>query len=110
MFFFPLKKVPCVLTQEQQDRLQAEKQRQAELVRLRREKRQADMEGRFDSAALVLGLAERNRQNLEERYEPVLLWERLPSVKITVDDTCLVDLGTIVLLYTKNARFPQFNC
>ena len=60
-----------VSLQEQQDRLLAERQRQAELARLRREKRQTELEGRFDSAALVLGLAERNRQNLEERYYPV---------------------------------------
>lgn len=54
--------------QEQQDRFQSEKQRQAELTLLRREKRQAEIEDRFESAALVMGLAERNRQNLEERY------------------------------------------
>ena len=53
--------------QEEQDRMAAEKRRQAELVRLRREKRQAEREANFDEAALVLGLAERNRQNLEER-------------------------------------------
>ena len=38
------------------------------MARLRREKRQAEREEKFDSAALVLGLAERNRQSLEERY------------------------------------------
>ena len=54
-------------SQEEQDRLAAEKRRQAELARLRREKRQAERESKFDEAALVLGLAERNRQNLEER-------------------------------------------
>lgn len=53
--------------QEEQDRLAGEKRRQAELARLRREKRQAEREANFDEAALVLGLAERNRQNLEER-------------------------------------------
>ncbi|PFX16028.1 hypothetical protein AWC38_SpisGene19720 [Stylophora pistillata] len=53
--------------QEEHDRLAAEKRRQAELARLRREKRQAERESRFDEAALVLGLAERNRKNLEER-------------------------------------------
>ena len=53
--------------QEEQDRLAAEKRRQAELARLRREKRKAEREANFDEAALVLGLAERNRQNLEER-------------------------------------------
>ena len=53
--------------QEEQDRMAAEKRRQAELARLRREKRQAEREANFDEAALVLGLAERNRQNLEER-------------------------------------------
>lgn len=53
--------------QEEQDRKAAEKRRQAELVRLKREKRQAEQESRFDEAALVLGLAERNRRNLEEK-------------------------------------------
>ena len=53
--------------QEEQDRLAAERRRQAELARLRREKRQAERESKFDEAALVLGLAERNRLNLEER-------------------------------------------
>lgn len=53
--------------QEEQDRKAAEKRRQAELVRLKREKRQAEQESRFDEATLVLGLAERNRQNLEEK-------------------------------------------
>ncbi|EDO46860.1 predicted protein, partial [Nematostella vectensis] len=52
---------------EEQDRLLAEKRRQAELSRLRREKRLAEREGRFDDAALLLGLAERNRLNLEEK-------------------------------------------
>ncbi|XP_032219683.2 trichohyalin [Nematostella vectensis] len=52
---------------EEQDRLLAEKRRQAELARLRREKRLAEREGRFDDAALLLGLAERNRLNLEEK-------------------------------------------
>ena len=54
-------------SQEEQDRLAAEKRRQAELARLRREKRQAERESKFDEAALVLGLAERNRKNLEEK-------------------------------------------
>lgn len=53
--------------QEEQDRLAAERRRQAELARLRREKRQAERESKFDEAALVLGLAERNRLNLEEK-------------------------------------------
>ena len=60
LFIFNLK--------EEQDRQAAERRRQAELARLRREKRQAERESKFDEAALVLGLAERNRQNLEERW------------------------------------------
>ena len=66
-FTFALYEVLLCSSQEEHDRLAAEKRRQAELVRLRREKRQAERESQFDAAALVLGLAERNRQNLEER-------------------------------------------
>ena len=37
-------------------------------MRLRLEKRKAEREGNFESAALVLGLAERNQASKEETY------------------------------------------
>ena len=39
----------------------SERERQAELVRLRQEQRKAAKEGRFDTAAMLMGLAERNK-------------------------------------------------
>ena len=45
----------------------SEKQRQAELIRLRREQRMAQQEEKFGAAALVLGLAERNQANVESK-------------------------------------------
>ena len=42
----------------QSDRLQSEKERQAELARLRREQRRARNEDKFEAAALVMGLAQ----------------------------------------------------
>lgn len=44
-----------------------EKQRQAELIRLKREKRMAQQEEKFGAAALVLGLAERNQATVESK-------------------------------------------
>ena len=67
--------------QEEQDRQAAERRRQAELARLRREKRQAERESKFDEAALVLGLAERNRQNLEERWDTYYTKKTEPVIK-----------------------------
>ena len=67
--------------QEEQDRQAAERRRQAELARLRREKRQAERESKFDEAALVLGLAERNRQNLEERWDTYYTKKTEPEIK-----------------------------
>ena len=43
----------------QGDRLQSEKERQAELARLRREQRRARHEDKFEAAALVMGLAQK---------------------------------------------------
>ena len=37
-------------------------------MRLKLEKRRAEREGNFESAALVLGLAERNQATKEEQY------------------------------------------
>ena len=45
----------------------SEKERQAELARLKREQRKAKMEDDFMAAALVLGLAERHQAAAEER-------------------------------------------
>lgn len=44
----------------------SERHRQAELARLRREARKARHEDKFDTAALVLGLAQAQKANLEE--------------------------------------------
>ncbi len=49
------------------DQYLSEKERQAELVRLRREKRNAEMEDKFDNAALLIGLAERQRQDADDK-------------------------------------------
>ena len=46
----------------------SERERQALLARLKREQLKARLEDKFDSAALVLGLAERQRKDAEERY------------------------------------------
>ena len=47
-------------------RFASERHRQAELARLRREERKARHEDKFDTAALVLGLAQAQKANLEE--------------------------------------------
>ncbi len=44
-----------------------ERERQAELARLRREQRKVKLEEKFGTAAMVLGLAERNQANLESK-------------------------------------------
>eukprot|EP00111_Clytia_hemisphaerica_P002852 TCONS_00008039-protein len=54
---------------EEQDRQARERERQAELARLRMEARKAERESNFDGAALVLGLAERNKAALEDRLK-----------------------------------------
>ena len=51
----------------QDERFMSERERQAELARLKRERLKAKQEDRFDTAALVLGLAERNQAAAEER-------------------------------------------
>ena len=45
----------------------SERERQALLARLKREQLKAKLEEKFGSAALVLGLAERQRKSAEER-------------------------------------------
>ena len=45
----------------------SERERQAELARLRREQRKAQQEEKFGAAALVLGLAERNQAAVDSR-------------------------------------------
>ena len=45
------------------DQEEAERQRQLEMLRLRREQRRAKQEDKFDAAALVLGLAQ-DRENV----------------------------------------------
>ena len=45
----------------------SERQRQAELARLKREKLKAKQEDKFITAALVLGLAEKQKAAVEER-------------------------------------------
>jgi len=49
-------------------RFMSEKDRQAELLRLKREQRRAQQEEKFGAAALVFGLAERNQNAAQERY------------------------------------------
>ena len=46
----------------------SEKERQAELIRLKQEQRRAKMEEKFGSAALMLGLAERNANAAKARF------------------------------------------
>ena len=46
-----------------------ERERHAQLLRLRLEARKAAKENNLDGAALVLGLAERNKANLSDRYK-----------------------------------------
>lgn len=45
-----------------------ERERQAEITRLRLEARKAGREANFNGAALALGLAERNRALLHDKY------------------------------------------
>eukprot|EP00794_Sanderia_malayensis_P006079 gene6079-6782_t len=52
--------------QEDEGRYLNERERQAELIRLKMEKRKAEREGNFEGAALVLGIAERNSAAREE--------------------------------------------
>ena len=49
------------------EKFMSERERQSELARLRREQRRAQQEEKFDAAALVLGLAERNQAAAEKR-------------------------------------------
>lgn len=52
--------------QNKEGRFATERHRQAELARLRREERKARHEDKFDTAALVLGLAQAQKTRLEE--------------------------------------------
>ena len=61
--------------QGDEERFLSEKQRQAELARLKREQLKAKQEGDFFTAALVLGLAERNREAAELRYICTIFFE-----------------------------------
>ena len=58
---------PFLSSQDGEGKFENERERQAELMRLRLEKRKAEREGNFESAALVLGLAERNQASKEEK-------------------------------------------
>ena len=62
-------KFPSLLLfcQDEQDRNVRERERQSELTRLRLEARRLGRESNFDSATLMLGLAERNQAALEDR-------------------------------------------
>lgn len=51
----------------------SERERQALLARLKREQLKARLEEKFGSAALVLGLAERQRKDAEERWVTVFI-------------------------------------
>lgn len=54
--------------QGQDEQFMSERQRQAELARLKRERLKAKQEDKFSTAALVLGLAEKQKAAVEERY------------------------------------------
>lgn len=54
--------------QGQDEQFMSERQRQAELARLKREKLKAKQEDKFSAAALVLGLAEKQKAAVEERW------------------------------------------
>ena len=53
--------------QGQDEQFMSERQRQAELARLKREKLKAKQEDKFTTAALVLGLAEKQKAAVQER-------------------------------------------
>ena len=53
--------------QGQDEQFMNERQRQAELARLKRERLRAKQEDKFSTAALVLGLAEKQKAAVEER-------------------------------------------
>ncbi|XP_041457735.1 trichohyalin-like isoform X3 [Lytechinus variegatus] len=58
-----------MLLRQQQNQYLNERERQELLLRLRREKRRAAKESNFDEAAILLGLAERNKANMEEKLK-----------------------------------------
>ena len=53
--------------QGQDEQFMSERQRQAELARLKREKLKAKQEDKFTTVALVLGLAEKQKAAVQER-------------------------------------------
>ena len=57
----------------------SERQRQAELARLKRERRKAKQEDNFSTAALVLGLAEKQKAAVQERYDTSMVGAMLSS-------------------------------
>ncbi|EDV29717.1 uncharacterized protein TRIADDRAFT_52404 [Trichoplax adhaerens] len=86
----------------------SERERQAELLRLRLETRKGQMEDRFDTAAMMLGLAERNQAAANERLQgdrkrqEKLALERLAErkarngKKIIIDEELEPEEGDIV--------------
>ncbi|XP_052781835.1 trichohyalin-like [Mya arenaria] len=70
------------------DQTDRDRERQALLARLRRDQRLAEREGNFDSAALILGLAEEREKDLqlqleeERRRQEMLARERLQAARM----------------------------
>lgn len=60
----------------------SERERQAELLRLRLETRKGQMEDRFDAAAMMIGLAERNQAAANDRY-----FHKSPLINQSLPDT-----------------------
>ncbi|XP_071495122.1 uncharacterized protein [Diadema antillarum] len=58
-----------MLLRQQQNQYLSERERQELLLRLKRERRRAAKENNFDEAAILLGLAERNKANMEEKLK-----------------------------------------
>ena len=52
-----------------ESREEKERHRQLQLARLRREKKLMEREEKFDSAAVLLSMAMKDEQKLEQRYE-----------------------------------------
>lgn len=53
---------------DQESRLAAERHRQLELARLRKDQKTFEKQDKFDSAALLLSLAEEQEKNLEAKW------------------------------------------
>ena len=80
--------------QNQNERFMSEKQRQAELARLKREKLKAKQEDTFSTAALVLGLAEKQRAAAQERYS---IWQR--AISFLYNQDTITHVGEVSLQY-----------